>query len=81
MKSRTVLCWIVAACVLTCARGGAVSPADFWQKTTGPYGGTVFALVINASRTILAGTSGGVYLSTNNGTSWTPVNTGLSIAK
>jgi photosystem II stability/assembly factor-like uncharacterized protein len=37
----------------------------------------VFALAVNGNN-IFAGTGGGVYLSTNNGTSWTPVNNGLT---
>ncbi len=44
---------------------------DFWQQTNGPYGGYINALAINSSGYIFAGTQGsGVYLSTNNGTSW-----------
>ncbi|MCX6230806.1 MAG: T9SS type A sorting domain-containing protein [Bacteroidetes bacterium] len=49
-----------------------------WQQTNGPIGGTIGALAINGNN-IFAGTDeGGVFLSTNNGTNWSAVNTGLT---
>jgi hypothetical protein len=48
-----------------------------WTPTGGPYGGPVTAFALSGSN-ILAGTHAGVYLSGNNGTTWTPVNTGLT---
>jgi photosystem II stability/assembly factor-like uncharacterized protein len=58
---------------------GSAMAQDFWQPTDGLYGGDIRALGINASGHIFAGTwGGGVFLSTNNGTSWTGVNTGLT---
>ena len=48
-----------------------------WQQTNGPYSGTIRCIAINGSNTF-AGTTGGIYLSTDNGGSWTPVNNGLS---
>jgi len=49
-----------------------------WIQTNGPYGGTVCSFAISDTN-IFAGTNGGgVCLSTNNGTSWTVVNTGLT---
>ncbi len=50
---------------------------NFWQQTNGPVG-IVNTIAINTSGHIFAGTYGGVYRSTNNGDSWTPVNTGLT---
>jgi photosystem II stability/assembly factor-like uncharacterized protein len=47
-----------------------------WVKTSGPAGVAVYALAV-VDTNLFAGTSGGVFLSTNNGTSWTQVNTGL----
>jgi photosystem II stability/assembly factor-like uncharacterized protein len=47
-----------------------------WIQSNGPYGGKVFSFAING-KNIFAGTSGGVYLSTNNGLNWTPVNNEL----
>jgi len=48
-----------------------------WVQTNGPYGGDLRALAVSGTN-LFAGTWGsGVFLSTNNGTSWTAVNTGL----
>ena len=51
-----------------------------WVKTSGPTGGGyISALAVSGAGDIFAGThSGGVYLSTNNGTRWTAVNSGLT---
>jgi len=47
-------------------------------QTNGPYGGDVRCFAVSG-RNIFAGTyGGGVFLSTNNGTSWTQVNNGLT---
>jgi hypothetical protein len=43
-----------------------------WVQTNGPYGGTVYCFAVNGQN-LFVGTSSGVYLSTNNGTSWTNV--------
>ena len=49
-----------------------------WVQTNGPLGGPVHSIVISGTN-IFAGTDGGgVYLSNNNGTSWTSVNSGLT---
>jgi hypothetical protein len=49
-----------------------------WVSTNGPGGGSIFDLAVSGSN-IFAGTStGGIFISTNNGTSWTEVNTGLT---
>jgi hypothetical protein len=49
-----------------------------WVQTNGPYGGTVRAFAASGPN-LLAGTDGGgIFRSTNNGTSWTQVNTGLT---
>jgi len=49
-----------------------------WVQTNGPGGGNVLSLAVNGTN-LFAGTyGGGVFLSTNNGTSWTTVNTGLT---
>jgi len=48
-----------------------------WIPTNGPYGGDITCFAVD-STTIFAGTySGGVYLSTNNGQSWTAAKAGL----
>lgn len=50
-----------------------------WQQTNGPSGGgTIYSLAISGTN-IFAGTwQGGVFLSTNNGNSWTAMNNGLT---
>jgi len=49
-----------------------------WQQTNGPYGGNVNSFAVTGTN-LFAGTFGdGVYLSTNNGSSWSAVNTGLT---
>jgi hypothetical protein len=54
-----------------------------WVQTNGPYvthgpsGALMYCLPVNG-KSLFAGTDGcGVFLSTNSGTSWTEVNTGL----
>lgn len=56
----------------------SVSAQNFWQPTNGPYGGFINALVINASGHTFAGGTGGIFRSTDNGSSWTNVNNRLS---
>jgi photosystem II stability/assembly factor-like uncharacterized protein len=49
-----------------------------WVQTAGPYGGYVQAFAVSGTN-LFAGTGGGgVFLSENNGTSWTAVNSGLT---
>jgi ligand-binding sensor domain-containing protein len=48
-----------------------------WQLANGPYGGSIASLATSGSN-IFAGTYSGVFLSTNNGTSWSQVNNGLT---
>ena len=55
---------------------GAQSLQAQWIQTNGPYGGSSRCFAVNGSN-LFAGTGGGVFLSTNNGTSWTAVNSGL----
>ncbi|MDZ4204936.1 MAG: hypothetical protein U1C46_08975, partial [Bacteroidales bacterium] len=48
-----------------------------WQQTGGPEGGHIYSLATDGTN-IFAGTVDGIYLSTNNGNSWTAVNNGLT---
>jgi len=51
---------------------------NFWQPLNGP-SGAILSLIINSSEHIFAGTDGGgVFRSTDNGQTWTPVTTGLT---
>ena len=64
----------VTASVFT---GANLSNAQ-WVQTSGPEGGQINCLAVNGTN-LFAGTNvGGVFLSANNGTSWAPVNTGLT---
>ena len=47
-----------------------------WVQTSGPSGGLVLSLAVSGSN-LFAGTNGSVFLSTNNGESWSIVNSGL----
>lgn len=60
--------------ILTCLLNGQA----YWQQTGGPFGGAVNSFLVNSSGDIYAATTGGVFRSTNNGTDWTPLNTGLN---
>src|SRR5215218_8570426 len=48
---------------------------NFWAQTNGPHGGDGLALATNASGNVFVGTQGGgVFRSTDNAETWTPVN-------
>ncbi|MEO6938886.1 MAG: T9SS type A sorting domain-containing protein [Candidatus Kapaibacterium sp.] len=47
-----------------------------WIQTNGPYGASIQCLAMSSTN-LFAGTARGVSLSTNNGTNWNPINTGL----
>ncbi|MEK9135710.1 MAG: FlgD immunoglobulin-like domain containing protein [Bacteroidota bacterium] len=71
---------ILFPCLFSVLLVGAVQAQ--WVQTNGPYGGFVNAIAVSGTN-LFAGTANfgvgdGVFLSTNNGTSWTAVNTGLS---
>src|SRR6186713_790956 len=53
--------------------------AQTWQQTNGPYGGDVRCIVINSEQQVYIGTrGGGVYHSSDNGSTWNQVNNGLT---
>ena len=67
--SFTVFIVVSNACMQTaCAQ---------WVQTGGPSSGYVLSLAVSGSN-IFAGTDSGVFLSTNDGTNWTAVNSGLT---
>jgi ligand-binding sensor domain-containing protein len=47
-----------------------------WVQTNGPYGGNITCFVASETN-LFAGTIGGVFLSTDNGTSWSSASNGL----
>ena len=48
-----------------------------WQQASGPYGGTIYCFA-NSGSAIFVGTTNGVFSSTNNGSSWTAMNSGIT---
>ncbi|MFA6472089.1 MAG: regulator, partial [Candidatus Latescibacterota bacterium] len=50
-----------------------------WVQTNGPYGARIMCFAVSGTNIFAGNYNGGVFLSTNNGASWTAVNTGLII--
>jgi len=48
-----------------------------WVQTNGPYGGSALSFAVSGTNLIAAAGDGGVYRSTNSGSSWTAINNGL----
>ena len=48
-----------------------------WTQTNGPEGGSIAAFVTNGTNLFAGTRGGGVFLSTNSGSSWTAVNNDL----
>ena len=64
---------------------GTLHAQEFWEKSDDSFNESIFALIINDSGHIFAGTSsppfgttGGVFRSKDNGDSWTEINNGLT---
>src|SRR5512141_2499794 len=53
------------------------SPAQ-WVQTNGPYGGFINCLAVRGTDLFAGTAADGVFLSTNGGTNWTPVDAGLT---
>jgi hypothetical protein len=66
---------ILVLCLLSVMMGG-IAHAQ-WVQTDGPYTDKVFAFAISGIN-LFAGASGGVFLSTNNGSGWSVASTGLT---
>ncbi len=49
-----------------------------WQQTNGPHTGSAVTCIAVSGTNIFAGTGGGVFLSTDSGTTWIAVNNGLT---
>ncbi len=66
---------VTRSIAITVAAANAPESAGKWTATEGPYGGAVLAIhVIGAN--VLAGTSGGLFRSTNAGDTWTRTGAG-----
>ena len=69
--SRPTLCNIsLAGVFLMLCTSHSHSQGNFWDRTDGPYIGTIDALVVDSSGIVFAGTGGDVYRSTNQGDEW-----------
>jgi len=64
--------------VLTALIAIAFTSNAQWQQTNGPTGGDIRSSAISGTNIFIGTPGDGVFLSTNNGTSWTAVNTGLT---
>jgi photosystem II stability/assembly factor-like uncharacterized protein len=70
---------IFIVCIFTLLFVNAVSAQ--WVQTNGPYGGSVLSIAISGNGYLFAGTDGhGMFCSTDDGMSWSPVNNGLENA-
>jgi len=71
---------LFAGALLLGAAGWVEAEINRWT-TNGPAGGDILALAIDPSSPAIlyAGTSLGVFKSTNGGESWSPINTGLTL--
>ena len=71
------LCKFSVIIILAALLSPATSVAQ-WVQTNGPYGGQVLSFAVGGTN-IFTGTNGaGVFRSSDNGTNWTAVNTGLT---
>src|SRR5581483_2901077 len=65
--------------VVFCATVGVVPLFAQWVQTNGPFaGGDVRCFAVSGTNLFAGNFGGGVFLSTNNGTSWASVNTDLT---
>ena len=81
LKRMKVLCCGILLLSLHLVFAPMLLASVTWQQTGGPTGGSIHVLTIDPtnSQTIYAGTEfGGLYKSTNGGSSWTAVNSGLT---
>ena len=74
MMKRILQFLFVVYCLFTSTN---LLPAQ-WIQTNGPSGGQVQSLLVSGSNLFAGTLNGGVYLSTDNGTSWTAINAGLT---
>ena len=75
MKFHTVILSIILGALVA-----GQSNAQWVQTTLPGFNGTSHALLVSGTNLFAGTDSGGVFLSTNNGTLWTAVNTGMGLA-
>ncbi|MBI5471101.1 MAG: T9SS type A sorting domain-containing protein [Ignavibacteriae bacterium] len=72
---KALYCCILVACVSSVV----IAQTEFWVHTSGPYGGRINALIVDAHGHAFAGTTGaGIFASYNDGASWKCVTTNPS---
>src|SRR5690348_16098652 len=72
-KSILIVCAALGALVFLSAK----SDAD-WERSNGPWSATVMDLLANGSNLFAATRGGGVFLSTDDGSNWMPLDNGLT---
>ncbi|PIX94655.1 MAG: hypothetical protein COZ25_04465 [Ignavibacteria bacterium CG_4_10_14_3_um_filter_37_18] len=66
------------AIVLICMLFNVETLLAQWTQTNGPYGGTINCIISDTSNLYIGTNKGGVFLSTDDGLSWTALNNGLT---
>jgi hypothetical protein len=84
MKSKKFSSWFFMRLFMLGGTRINFPQTNFWQQTNGPYGGDLNVLVINSRGYDFAGTLGrwedrGIFCSTDNGETWSQINTGLTV--
>jgi hypothetical protein len=72
MRSKSLCLALVFGLLCPCAPGQ-------WVQTNGPYGGDILCLAVSGTNLFAGTLASGVFLSTDNGKSWSAVDSGLTI--
>jgi hypothetical protein len=74
-----VLIFLLVLLITSCKKEKEISIEQWQPANEGIYGGRINGLTVDPTTNFLYawGDGGGVFLSTNNGTSWTAVNNGF----
>jgi photosystem II stability/assembly factor-like uncharacterized protein len=82
MKGSQLLRAFVSCFLILVISGPIAWAQESWEPLNGPYLGRVFALCLDGSGSIIAGTeSGGLFSSSDNGDSWTYADLSLQIVR
>ena len=72
---------VLVALLVGGLNGESLAQSSFWRKVSGPAGAHVSAFTLTANGDVLAGTFKGVFLSTDGGKSWGPIDGTLANAE